>query len=176
MNWHIDDGEHTTPAQTTRAGDRVQCRIGKRSHTATLVDSTATTLTCHISGHHVTHADVRWIGDRCQLIIDHVPYTFFVRGSRFGVQHQTSHIAHRTSEQHRLRSCEVRAPMPARVVDVRVAPGDRVAKDAPVIVLEAMKMQNELLAPTAGIIRTVHVTAGQTVESNQILVTFAAEC
>lgn len=64
--------------------------------------------------------------------------------------------------------------MPARVVDVRVAPGDRVTKGTPVMVLEAMKMQNEIAAPAAGIVRTVHVAAGQTVEGNQILVTFAA--
>jgi len=64
----------------------------------------------------------------------------------------------------------VRAPMPGRVVAVRAAPGDAVAAGAPLVVVEAMKMQNELLAPRAGTVLRVAVKEGDTVERGATLV------
>ena len=56
------------------------------------------------------------------------------------------------------------APMPGRVVKALVAVGATVAAGEPVIVIEAMKMENELVAPRAGVVRVIHVKAGDTVE------------
>jgi len=56
------------------------------------------------------------------------------------------------------------APMPGRVVKVLVAEGATVSLGEPVIVIEAMKMENELLAPRAGVVQRVHVEAGDAVE------------
>jgi biotin carboxyl carrier protein len=64
---------------------------------------------------------------------------------------------------------ELRAPMPALVVRVEVAPGDAVRKGQGLIVLEAMKMENELRATHDGVVREVHVAKGATVEKNQRL-------
>jgi biotin carboxyl carrier protein len=66
----------------------------------------------------------------------------------------------------------VRAPMPGLVVKVEVAPGDRVREGQGVVIVEAMKMENELRAETDAIVSAVHVTPGQTVERNQVLVVF----
>lgn len=63
-----------------------------------------------------------------------------------------------------------RAPMPGIVVAVPVAPGDMVDAGQGLVILEAMKMENEIRAPQAGTIRTVHVSPGQKVEQGQILV------
>ncbi len=68
---------------------------------------------------------------------------------------------------------EIRSPMPGRVVEVLVAVGDEVAAGQAVVVIEAMKMQNELRAEGAAKVAAVEVTAGQTVEGNAILVRFA---
>jgi biotin carboxyl carrier protein len=68
----------------------------------------------------------------------------------------------------------VRAPMPGLVVRVEVADGQRVDAGAGLVVVEAMKMENELRAPRAGVVQTVHVTAGQTVEKGVALVTLAS--
>src|SRR5256884_6515780 len=65
----------------------------------------------------------------------------------------------------------VRAPMPGLVVRVEVADGQRVDAGAGLVVVEAMKMENELRAPRAGVVQTVHVTAGQAVEKGAALVT-----
>ena len=62
------------------------------------------------------------------------------------------------------------APMPGRIARVMVAAGDRVAAGQPVIVVEAMKMENELRSPKDGAVRAVNVQAGDTVEAHAALV------
>jgi biotin carboxyl carrier protein len=63
----------------------------------------------------------------------------------------------------------VRAPMPGRVVRVLVAQGDEVVEQQGVVVLEAMKMQNEMRSPKAGRIRRVAVAVGDTVAAGDLL-------
>jgi biotin carboxyl carrier protein len=64
----------------------------------------------------------------------------------------------------------VKAPMPGRVVRVLVAVGDEVAEQQGVIVIEAMKMQNELKSPKAGRVIRVAVAVGDTVGAGDVLV------
>lgn len=64
---------------------------------------------------------------------------------------------------------EVRTPMPGRVVEVRVATGDAVKRGQTVIIVEAMKMQNELRSPADGVVAEVLVKAGATVEGQAVL-------
>lgn len=61
------------------------------------------------------------------------------------------------------------APMPGRVVRILAAPGDLVAARQSVIVVEAMKMENELRAARAGRVTHVAVTPGMSVESGRVL-------
>ena len=63
------------------------------------------------------------------------------------------------------------APMPGRVVRVLVATGDEVAARQGLVVVEAMKMENELRAPKAGRVKEVNVSAGTSVEAGRVLVT-----
>jgi len=65
----------------------------------------------------------------------------------------------------------VKAPMPGLIVDLKVAPGDRVTTGQPVAIIEAMKMQNELAAESDGEVKTIHVETGQTVEAGRDLIT-----
>jgi biotin carboxyl carrier protein len=67
----------------------------------------------------------------------------------------------------------VKAPMPGRVVKVLVAPGDAVAAGQGLVVLEAMKMENEVRARAEGTVAEVHVAAGAAVEGGAKLVTLA---
>jgi len=63
----------------------------------------------------------------------------------------------------------VLAPMPGRVVRVLVSPGDEVAARQGVVVVEAMKMENELRSPKAGRIKEINVTPGTSVEAGRVL-------
>jgi biotin carboxyl carrier protein len=62
------------------------------------------------------------------------------------------------------------APMPGMIVRVNVRVGDTVQPGAAVVVMEAMKMENELRAPSAGVVRAVRVQAGAAVEKGAVLV------
>lgn len=64
----------------------------------------------------------------------------------------------------------VKAIMPGKVLRVLVKPGAPVAEGDVVLILEAMKMENELRAPKAGRVRAVHAAPGQDVEMAQVLV------
>ncbi|MEL6349112.1 MAG: biotin/lipoyl-containing protein [Myxococcota bacterium] len=59
--------------------------------------------------------------------------------------------------------------MPGRVVAVLVAPGQSVSKGEPVVIVEAMKMENQLKAPVAGVVKAVKVEAGALVEARSTL-------
>ena len=65
------------------------------------------------------------------------------------------------------------APMPGKVVDVLVQPGARVQAGDLLLLLEAMKMEHRITAPTAGFVSEVRVTAGEQVENGAVLVVLA---
>lgn len=67
----------------------------------------------------------------------------------------------------------VRAPMPGLVLRVEVSPGQKVAPGTGLVVLEAMKMENEIRAPRGGVVRRVLVEAGEAVEKGAQLVELA---
>jgi len=64
----------------------------------------------------------------------------------------------------------VKSVMPGVVVDLLVEVGQEVTAGQPLLILEAMKMQNEIDAPTAGVVREVHVTKGEAIRGGAKLV------
>ena len=68
----------------------------------------------------------------------------------------------------------LKAPMPGLVVRIQAEPGQAVVAGAPLVVLEAMKMENQLKAPASGMVSEVRVGAGQAVEKGQVLVVVTA--
>lgn len=69
---------------------------------------------------------------------------------------------------------ELRAPMPGMVVRVLVEPGQRVEAGTSLIVVEAMKMENEFKADAPGTVVSVEVEEGETVNQSDLMVTFEA--
>ena len=68
---------------------------------------------------------------------------------------------------------ELKAPMPGLIVDIRVQPGQAVQKGDPLLVLEAMKMENILKAPADGTVGTIKVNLRDNVQKGQVLVQFS---
>ncbi len=66
-------------------------------------------------------------------------------------------------------------PMPGRVVEVRVKEGERVEKGAVLLVLEAMKMRNEVPSPSAGLVRQLKVREGTNVRAREAMMLIAPE-
>lgn len=118
------------------------------------------------------------------LLLDGVSYEVFVErlagvyyvtitGDRFAVEvederlrrlRQVGQVSH--DEQ---AVAVVTAPMPGQVVRVLAAPGSEVAADQPVVILEAMKMENEVRSPRAGVLQRVAVLPGQVVNADDTL-------
>ena len=67
---------------------------------------------------------------------------------------------------------ELKAPMPGLVLNIAVAEGDSVKKGEPLLVLEAMKMENILKSPADLIIKKIAIKKGLAVEKNQVLIHF----
>ena len=66
----------------------------------------------------------------------------------------------------------VKAPMPGNILKVLVKPGDSVKKGQVLFILEAMKMENEIMAAFDGVIGTVAVSVGQSVQTDAVLASF----
>ena len=67
-------------------------------------------------------------------------------------------------------SATISAPMPGKVLEVKVKAGDAVKSGDVLMILEAMKMQNEIMAPADGTISDVRISAGQTVGTGDVMI------
>ena len=123
-----------------------------------------------------------------QLLLDGRPLTLSVEalgrgrwalnpaGERWEVEvldERTRHIRSLTGSSDQRRSADVlKAPMPGLVVRVHAKAGDTVSAGAGLVVLEAMKMENELKAAAPGTVKAVRVSPGEAVEKGQVLMEF----
>jgi|SRR5690554_1437455 len=67
---------------------------------------------------------------------------------------------------------DIKAPMPGLILDIMVSEGDFLKKGEPVLVLEAMKMENTIKSSGEGLVKSVKVAVGDSVEKSQVLVQF----
>ena len=138
---------------------------------------------CEIDGRHST-TDIRRTGpDSYSVIVDGNQHTVVVNRSAQGSYEahvSGTALAIEIRDPRRLSghmegpaaggSQAVRTPMPGKVLSVRVRVGDEVRSEQGLLVVEAMKMQNELRAPCAGRVTAVNVSAGDSVSSGDTLV------
>ena len=131
--------------------------------------------------------DVAYLGAQLSVRIDGQVVDLTVEGSPPEVGAVASgHRSYVRVESERMRAAEqakrtnigggdrvVKSPMPGRVVKVLVAKGDSVEVGRGLVVLEAMKMENEVRAKVAGTVAEVHVAPGTAVEGSAKLVTLA---
>jgi pyruvate carboxylase subunit B len=105
-------------------------------------------------------------------------YEIYVAGQRFEVKvedERTKLLAGLVKSAAATGEAKVQAPMPGLVIGIPLEEGASVKQGQTVVVLEAMKMENDLAAPIAGIIKEIRVSKGQTVDQGQVLVVVAGE-
>ena len=66
---------------------------------------------------------------------------------------------------------KVNAPMPGKILSVKASAGQAVKKGEVILILEAMKMENEVVAPQDGTVASINVAAGDSVEAGAVLAT-----
>ncbi|MEI6638943.1 MAG: acetyl-CoA carboxylase biotin carboxyl carrier protein subunit [Chlorobium sp.] len=64
----------------------------------------------------------------------------------------------------------IKAPLPGTIIAISIQPGDQIKLDQPILILEAMKMENNIFAEKPGIVKTVRVAVGDTVMQGDILI------
>ncbi len=105
-------------------------------------------------------------------------YEILVAGQRFEVSVEDErekaltgsiHPAHESGE------AMVRAPMPGLVLGLPMEPGSSVERGQTVVILEAMKMENDLASPITGKVKEIKVNKGQTVNQGDVLVVVSGE-
>lgn len=67
---------------------------------------------------------------------------------------------------------KINAPMPGLILQINVSIGEKVKENDPLLILEAMKMENIISSPREGIIKTIAIAKGDAVEKNQLLIEF----
>jgi biotin carboxyl carrier protein len=67
---------------------------------------------------------------------------------------------------------EIKAPMPGLILEINVEEAQEVKEDDPLLILEAMKMENVINSPRDGVIKSIKVSQGNTVEKNALLIEF----
>lgn len=97
----------------------------------------------------------------CEVTVDGSPLPFRILDVKTGAAGDASGGA---------RGARVKPPMPGKIVSVAVGEGDEVKAGQVLLILEAMKMQNEIAAPAAGTVKKVHVKPGQNVEGKDVLI------
>lgn len=126
---------------------------------------------------------VKSLGDDAyEVDVDGETYRFTVKGGRISDADGLLDLEIRRARPELVRAGgkgrggdgRIKPPMPGKVVEILVEDGQEVAEGDPLLVLEAMKMQNDIKAPFAGTVEKLHVKVGQNVESTTILVELKA--
>lgn len=123
------------------------------------------------------HYSFDWHGKRfhCELVSrDQNKAIIKVNGVeyRFSIESIFSYIRRGmiNNPEKQLNDNNIIAPMPGKIVDIFLSEGDLVNEGEPILILEAMKMQNEITATCNGVIRKIRVQSGQSVMKDELLV------
>ena len=118
--------------------------------------------------HSITVMDFDLVGRQCTLRVDgEIKKVVFLRDLDLLIEKMGLN-----STQSKKQSV-LHAPMPGLVTGIKTSPGQEVEKGSPLLILEAMKMENEIIAPHHAIIRQINVIVGQAVDKGALLVEFA---
>jgi acetyl/propionyl-CoA carboxylase alpha subunit len=131
--------------------------------------------------HDVSHTD-----DGLAFMVDHASHVARVSGGPHGVDlslgGRTYSVSRETADADRPASAggrggdgRLEAPMPGSIIAVNVVEGDRVRSGQALVVLESMKMHNEITAPHDGVVRKVNCRVGEQVGFGHVLVEIGPE-
>jgi biotin carboxyl carrier protein len=108
---------------------------------------------------------VRSRQNKYEILFNDISYTFTVE-TPFSLQRMKV----LNSKKGKAEKESVKAPMPGKIIDVLVREGSNVLRGEPVVILEAMKMQNEIQSPVNGKVISIHVKANANVMKDDVLV------
>ncbi|MGQ1889745.1 biotin/lipoyl-containing protein [Thermophagus sp. OGC60D27] len=144
-------------------------KIGKTQHEMSLERVDSDEFMVNIDGKQHSGEIIRLKQNKCIVAVNGNTYSFEI----------TSESSHRRTrkikEQAASAALKLTAPLPGKIMEVMVTPGQKVKKGEALLVLEAMKMQNEIQSPVNGTIKNLNVQAGSPVMKDHILMDIEVE-
>ena len=158
----IVEGEQVPVQVTTNDEGRLTVIIADREY---LVDArwTQTDLLSLIINHRSYQVDIHSEKDAHQVLVDGEHFDFELFDERKALLKSSAALGAEGVQ-------EIRTSMPGKIVKVLVAEGDEVEEGVGLIVVEAMKMENEMKSPKAGVVKKIGVGEGEAVEAGALLV------
>jgi len=161
MIYEVTLAEKVYRVELTSAGDRWQCLLDGREFPVDVTYGQNGVLSLLLGGNSY-EVKQEIVGTETNIVVGHERFTASVRDPRsFRSRSRTG-----TSEQGVMK---IKAPMPGKVVRVLAGVGTAVEAGQSVLVIEAMKMQNELKAPKTGVVKRLNVAEGAAVDAGQAL-------
>ena len=111
------------------------------------------------STYHIQLMDFNFFSGHCTIKIDgELKEIKILRDIDIRIEKMGLNASHSKKQKN------IVSPMPGLVTNIKVTPGDHVEKGTPLIILEAMKMENVISAPHDAVVKSIHVKTGQAVE------------
>lgn len=132
-----------------------------------------------VDARHVSDSTLSIINDHKSYRVKVIPaeneYTTAFNDKQTSFRLSTANPRHRVSQTAARKSgrMEIRSPMPGKVIDILVSLDQHVNPKDGLVVIEAMKMENEIKSPVTGTIKEINVMPGDTVSGNQVLIVMA---
>ncbi len=145
-------------------------RIGKRDYTVQLKSDEKYGTYILWKNRRYPVEIIRSRQNKYEILFNDISYVFTVE-TPFSLQRLKVINTTRSKTGHE----SIKAPMPGKLLDVLVREGSPILKGEPLVILEAMKMQNEILSPVNGRILKVHVQSNTNVMKDDVLVEIKAE-
>ena len=165
IRYYVTSGDREHVVHITPRGDWLQVELNEKTYRVHLTETEdGELLNALVGSQSVTYSARFEHGDAV--------LGFHDREVRLQVENEREHLTRqmtgRGASAH--GPTEVKSVMPGVVKELRVAIGAAVERGQPLLILEAMKMENEIRAPSAGIVAAVHVVEGASVEKGAALV------
>lgn len=165
MKYYVDVEGRTFELDFQEEGEQLRVQIGEQSLVLDLRQVTQPSLYSLLIDNRSYEIFVEAHGDEFDVLIGSEMFHLKVQDEW---TRRLANIQRKTEVQS--GDLAIKAPMPGAVVAVEVAPGEEVKRGQGLVILSAMKMENEIKAPRAGRVKSVEVQPGQTVEQGRTLV------
>jgi len=161
MIYEVSIAEKTYRVELTRAGEQWKCRLDGSEIPVDVVHGRNGALSLLLNGKSY-EVNQEMVGAETNVVVGHERFSASVRDPRSFRSRSRAGVA----EQGVMK---IKAPMPGKVVRVLAGVGTQVELGQSMIVIEAMKMQNELKAPKTGVVKKINVAEGAAVDAGQAL-------
>jgi biotin carboxyl carrier protein len=161
MIYEVTIAEKTFRVELVRSGEEWKCRLDGRDVPVDVVSAQDGVLSLLLDGKSY-EVKQETVGAEANVVVGQKRFSASVRDPR-------SFRSRRRAGASEQGVMKIKAPMPGKVVRILAAVGTQVESGQSVIVIEAMKMQNELKAPKNGVVKKINVAEGAAVDAGQSL-------